>query len=193
MEYLDVSDLEKSSEMLDEERFWTIVSKSLENAEDEDAQEAALMDELMKLSPKEMISFDLRTCKLLYDTYTPELWCAGYILNTGCSDDGFEYFRRWIISRGKATYYQAKENPDSLIDEVSDDKDYYEFEGFMYVVIEAFLQKTGADLYDFIDYDTFQELEGNYPEIAFNWEEDKPETMKKICPKLFERFWQEDK
>ena len=36
-------------------------------------------------------------------------------MNGGCSDDGFQYFRNWIISRGKEVYYAAKENPDNLI------------------------------------------------------------------------------
>ncbi len=48
---------------------------------------------------------------------------------------------------------------------------------------------TGKSLYDNIDYDTFQEREGNYPQFEFNWEEDKPESMKKICPQLFDKLW----
>lgn len=32
----------------------------------------------------------------------------------------------WVISRGKTTYYQAKENPDNLIHEVSEDQEEYE-------------------------------------------------------------------
>ena len=80
------------------------------------------------MSPKEMIGFRLYTDKLLYDTYNSEMWCAGYIMNEGCSDDSFEYFRNWVISRGKDTYLKAKENPDYLINEVVDGAEFYDFE-----------------------------------------------------------------
>lgn len=190
MEQIDISNLGKISEMLDEEEFWGIVSKSLENSEDEYEQEEQLISEIVKLSPKEMIGFRLRTDKLLYDTYTSEMWCAGYIMNGGCSDDGFEYFRNWVISRGKETYYRAKENPDNLIIEASDEKDEYEFESFWYVALEAFRRRTGKELYDYIDYDEFKTREGKYPPIKFNWKEENPETMKALCPRLFDKFWE---
>lgn len=187
MEQIDVSNLGKISEMLNEEKFWKIVSKSLENANNEFEQEEKLINEIAQLSLKEMIGFRLRTDKLLHDTYSSEMWCAGYLINGGCSDDGFEYFRNWVISRGKATYYKAKENPDNLITEVTDDE--CEFECFWYVALEAFKRRTGENLYDYIDYDNFKTREGNYPPFEFNWEEDRPETMQAICPRLFNKFW----
>lgn len=189
MELIDISNLGKSSEMLGEATFWEIVEMSLKKSNGEGEQEAVLINEIAKLSPKEMIGFRLRTDKLLYDTYNSEMWCAGYIMNGGCSDDGFEYFRNWIISRGKETFYQAKENPDNLISEVSEGKDFYEFESFWYVALEAFKKRTGKDLYDYIDSESFKTSEGNYPQFEFNWEEEKPETMKAICPRLFDKLW----
>ena len=190
MEKIDTASLGKISKLLNEDKFWAIVSKSLENSIDEQEQEEKLIEEITHLSPKEMIGFRLRTDKLLQETYNAEMWCAGYIMNGGCSDDGFEYFRNWVISRGKETYYQAKENPDSLIKEVSDDKYEfeYEFESFWYVALDAFKRRTDKDLYDYIDYDAFKTREGNYPEFEFNWDADKPETMKKICPQLFNKL-----
>lgn len=188
MELIDISKLEKSSEMLNEDKFWEIVAQSLENANDEYEQEQKLIEEISKLSPKEMIGFRLRTDKLLHDTYNPEMWCAGYVMNGGCSDDGFEYFRNWVISRGKATYYQAKDNPDSLINELTDSMDEYEFENFWYVALEAFKLKTGKELYDYIDENNFLTKDGYYPPFEFNWEEERPETMKAICPQLFDKL-----
>ncbi len=175
--------------MMDEDQYWQLIADSLENSTNESEQQAFLIAELSKLSPEEMIGFRLRTDKLLYDTYTSEMWCAGYIMNSGCSDDGFEYFRNWVISRGKETYYQGKENPDSLHAEAEADKYDYDFESFWYVALEAFHQRTGKDLYDYIDYEKFTTRESNYPNFEFNWESDEPETMRAICPKLFEKMW----
>lgn len=181
-------EIEKTSEMLDEELFWSIIDLSIKNAKNQDNQENILVKEIEKLTPKQMIGFRLRTDKLLYDTYNSEMWCAGYIMNGGCSDDGFEYFRNWVISRGKDTYYKAKENPDSLISEFTEGEEYYDFESFWYVALTAFENKTGKELYDYIVED-FKFKEGNYPKIEFNWEEENPETMKAICPRLFNKMW----
>lgn len=181
-------EIEKTSEMLDEAVFWNIVNSSVKNAKNQDGQERFLVKEIEKLTPKQMIGFRLRTDKLLYDTYNSEMWCAGYIMNGGCSDDGFEYFRNWIISRGKDTYFRAKENPDALISEFIEGEDFYEFESFWYVALTAFENKTGKDLYDYIA-DDFKTNEGNYPNFDFTWKEEEPETMKAICPKLFDKMW----
>jgi len=181
-------EIEKTSELLDESLFWKIVDQSLKNTNDESSQINFLDSEIEKLTPKEIIGFRLRTDKLLHDTYNSEMWCAGYILNGGCSDDGFEYFRNWLISRGKDVYYSAKKNPDNLISECVDGKEFYELEEFWYVALTAFTNKTGKELYDYISED-FKTNEGNYPSIEFNWEEERPETMKAICPRLFEKMW----
>lgn len=186
----DSTQLVKTAEMLDEDLYWSIIDKSLKHTNDQDSQEQFLIKEICSLTPKQMIGFRLRTDKLLYDTYNSAMWCAGYIMNGGCSDDGFEYFRNWIISRGKAVYYKAKQNPDSLISEVDEEAEMYDFESFWYVALEAFKQKTGKELYDYIDEDNFKTKEGQYPSFEFTWQEENPESMKKICPQLFAKFQQ---
>lgn len=185
---LDTTHLMITAEMLDETIFWNIIDKSLKNTDNQEDQEQFLIREISTLTPHEMIGFRLRTDKLLYDTYNSEMWCAGYIMNGGCSDDGFEYFRNWIISRGRDVFYKAKENPDNLITEVSKDIEFYEFESFWYVALEAFNKKTGKDLYDYIDNENFNTKEGQYPQFEFTWQENNPESMKKICPKLFKKM-----
>ncbi|MET3129269.1 hypothetical protein ABID42_004391 [Arcicella rosea] len=72
---------------------------------------------------------------------------------------------------------------------MNEDLEMYEFEAFWYVALEAFKRKTGKDLYDYIDEEKFKENEGNYPQFKFTWQEDKPQSMKKICPKLFDKLW----
>jgi hypothetical protein len=185
---VDTSSLNKTSKMMEEEQFWSIIKKSLSKTDNQDNQEAWLISELQKLPLEEIIGFRLRTDKLLYDTYTSEMWCAAYIMNGGCSDDDFEYFRCWLISRGENTYQKARQNPDSLIDLVVTGQDFYAFESFWYVALQAFERNTGKDLYEFVDYDNFKTCEGAYPGLASNWQEDDIETMKRICPKLVDIF-----
>lgn len=183
-------DMPPTAAMMDEDKYWALVGDSLAgSAGEQEVQLDFLVKALEKLEPADIVGFRLRTDKLLYDTYNSEMWCAGYIMNGGCSDDGFEYFRLWVISQGRQVYENAKAIPDSLADYVGDEiEEFYDFESFWYVANDAFKNKTGKDLYDYIDNENFNFGEGNYPGFDFNWQEDDPDSMREICPRLFERF-----
>lgn len=178
----------KTKELLDENLYWQIIKSASKKYPDQDTQEQSLISQLTNLSPIQIVSFKLRTNKLLYDIYNSKMWCAGYIMNGGCSDDGFEYFRCWVISKGKDVYYSSMSNPDNLVHELDDEIEDYEFEGFLYVANDAFKKKTGKEIYDFMDDETSEYRESNVS-IEFDWEEDQPETLKALCPKLFEAKW----
>jgi len=186
---LEAINFEKSSEIIDEERYWNIIKKSFHGSKDYNGQRAILLNKLTELSPKEIIGFDLRTTKLLKDSYSSELWCAAYIIKGGCSDDGFEYFRCWLISKGKDVYYKAVKNPDSLSEIEKKLFSDYELEEFLYIPNEAFMQKTGKEIYDYVDMEKFLKEDGTYLQIVLNWQEDNTDSMKKICPKLFKKHW----
>lgn len=188
-QYFDTTQLAKTAEMLDETRYWDIVDRSVKNTNNQEEQRLFLIQEIEKLTPKEMIGFWLRTDYLLYNTYTSNFWCAGYIMNGGCSDDGFEYFRNWVISRGKAVYTKAVENPDNLVSSIDKNLEAHEFEFFWYVALDAFKNVTGKDLYNYIDETKFKTNEANYQRMVQTWQEDQPESMKKICPQLYAALW----
>lgn len=178
-----MDNLKNDAEVLDEDLYWLIIAKSLEYSDNPETQIEVLISTLQQHSPEEIIGFELRTSMLLCDIYTSEVWCAAYLLKGGCSDDGFEYFRNWVISRGKRVYYATRENSDSLVDEINEDEDLFESEDFQYVAIEAFERKTKKDLYE--------ELKNQVmicPDIKFNWEDDDPDSMRQICPRLFAKF-----
>ena len=184
---IDISHLEKTSKMLDEDLYWEIIDKSLKNTSNQDEQEKYLIAEISKLNLHEIIGFKLRTEELHSDTYTSEMWCAAYVLRGGCGDDSFDYFLYWLISRGKNAYYKTQNNPDDLIDFVIEGEEDYDFESFSYIPIDVFEKKTGKELYDYVEYE-LDSKESGRPDIDFNWNDEDPESMKKICPRLFERF-----
>ncbi|TQE38472.1 DUF4240 domain-containing protein [Streptomyces ipomoeae] len=51
---------------------------------------------------------------LLAESYRAPLWAAAYTINGGCSDDGFDYFRGWLILQGREVFERAVADPDSL-------------------------------------------------------------------------------
>lgn len=181
--------IEKTHVLMDEDRFWSLIETSKQASDDLEAFTENLTKALKKLTNAELIGFHLREQKLRFDSYTSELWCAGYIMNGGCSDDSFEYFRCWLIAQGKDAYYSALKNPDWLVNLYSEDVDDYDFEDLMYAATEVFEQKNKKDIEDYVDYDQFKTHEGEHPDITFNWEEDNEESMKKICPQLMEVAW----
>lgn len=186
---LDSIQFKASSEMLDEEKYWAIIEKSIKETTNQEDQEIFLVSEIEHLSPKEMIGFRLRTDKLLFDSYTSNLWCANYVISNGASEDGFDYFRCWLISRGKEAYYKAQETPDYLVNLVGNEPEVHDFEGFWYVGMNAFKNMTHKDAEAYIDYENFKTNDENYPILEFNWNVDEPKTMEVICPVLFKKFW----
>jgi len=43
-----------------------------------------------------------------------DLWGAAYLINGGCSDDGFDYFRGWLIAQGREVFERTVADPDAL-------------------------------------------------------------------------------
>jgi len=181
--------IERTHELMDEELFWSLIDNSKQSSEDLEDFVENLTTKLKQLTSNDIIGFHLREKKLRFDSYTSELWCAGYIMNGGCSDDCFEYFRCWIIAQGKDAYYSSLKNSDWLVNLYSKDVEEYDFEDFMFIASDVFKQKTKKDIEDYVDYDKFKTYESNYPDFEFTWEEDNEESMKKICPKLMEVAW----
>jgi hypothetical protein len=52
------------------------------------------------------------------DSYRWDLWGAAYLINGGSSDDGFDYFRGWLLTRGSAAWARASRGPDTAFDDV---------------------------------------------------------------------------
>ncbi len=178
-----MSEFKFNNAILDEDLFWNIIDLSLKNSTDIDEQQEFLVNQLEKMSFQEMVSFKLKVDQLTNDIHTSEMWCAGYLMNGGCSDDGFDYFKNWIVSRGKEIYYKAKENPDNLVVCIGkSEDDYYEFESLDYVAIYAFENLTGEELWEHLP-DGLSKRQ----EFDFNWEDDDDESMKAICPKIFKK------
>ncbi|MBL4755382.1 MAG: DUF4240 domain-containing protein [Flavobacteriales bacterium] len=186
----EVVSVEQTGKMMNEDQYWMLISISLAHTSDQENQASYLTSELQELSPEEMVGFRLRTDRLLSDSHTSDLWCAAFLINGGCSDDAFEYFRCWLISRGKEAYNNAKKSADSLINQIKEGEE-YEFEEFAYIAMTAFKNETALELDDYIDYDKVETRDSSTEQIDFTWEEENPDSMQAICPKIFAQRWHE--
>ncbi|WP_042369500.1 DUF4240 domain-containing protein [Streptacidiphilus neutrinimicus] len=78
---------------------------------------AARVTELLALRPaSEIVAAEQVFWDLMADSYRAPLWAAAYITNGGCSDDGFDYFRGWLITQGSQTFERVVADPDALAD-----------------------------------------------------------------------------
>jgi Protein of unknown function (DUF4240) len=102
-----------------DEQFWKIIAKACRS----DPRQAEEWDErlqaaLEKLHSDEIIEWNHIFDRLAARAYTVDLWGAAYLINGGASDDGFYYFRCWLIGMGREVYEAAVADPDSLADAV---------------------------------------------------------------------------
>ena len=112
------------------------------------------------------------------------MWAAAYIINEGCSDDWFDYFRAGLISQGEKIFTDVINNPENLVNyitfedgDLSDESQWAAgVEELMYVAREAYENITGTDEMPSV-------LPQNTSTTGEKWEEDEVES---VLPKLAE-------
>ena len=130
---------------MDIERFWNLIEVSKLGTEDCEEQIENLSELLTKIEPAEIIDFDRQLRERLVEAYRWDLWAVAYIINGGCSDDGFEYFRGWLIAQGKDYFEAALRDPQNAAQRASVDEE-AECESIFYAASQAYEEKTGEEM-----------------------------------------------
>jgi hypothetical protein len=169
------------------EKFWNIMEHTARSDHDQDAQAKALRTVLHDLTLEEIISFEAAFRRYLNEAYTWDLWGAAHVIHGGCSDDGFEYFRRWLVSRGRDAYEAALADPDSLaqLDAQPDRWGDWWFEEIYYVALRVFKEKGGEG--DVRAYSEWEAGLGGPGPSGERFEEDEQYLVRRY-PKLWRRF-----
>jgi hypothetical protein len=153
------------------DEFWRIIDHC--RSEDQDESIENLTEHMSKLKPDAIGEFDRHLNELMNQSYTWDLWGAAYLINGGCSDDGFDYFRGWLILQGKTVYENAIKDPDSLAE--LDHPEDVECEELAYLASRVYESVTGkkliqpstkrAELGDGWDFDDTDEMRSRYPKL----------------------------
>ena len=131
---------------MDTGRFWSIVDATCV-ATNQDDQLNLLAEQLSRLSQADLLAYHARYHQTLADANRWDLWGAAYVINGGCGDDGFRYFRDWLISCGRKVYEDALSDPQSLARYAPDmDGAEAEFESFCYVADEVHEERFGSPI-----------------------------------------------
>jgi hypothetical protein len=168
----------KWERVMTQDQFWEIIAKAcrsdLHKTEEWDQE---LQTALMKYEPTKIVEWNNIFDRLTARAYTVDLWGAAYIINGGASDDGFYYFRCWLIGMGRCVYEAAVANPDSLADVVDPSID---AEAEIYAVAhQAWMAVTGTpDTDPYPARNVHAELRGE------DWDFDNDEEVHRRLPRL---------
>ncbi|WP_415297646.1 DUF4240 domain-containing protein [Cellulosimicrobium sp. SJTW-1] len=145
---------------MDRETFWGIVETARERAgagaddrgAEDDPLPGALTDLLVeRLTADEMLAFVDVAGDLANDAYAWPVWGAAYLVEGGCSDDGFMDFRDGLVLAGRETFERTLADPDTLADHpvvaamADGGSPWFGFESLDSLVGDAWSRATGED------------------------------------------------
>ena len=170
---------------MDESSFWGTVDSCTQHG-DPASREKALVAKLKELPIDEILGFEHCWSSVKNRAYRADLWGAAYVLNGGCSDDGFVDFRTWLILQGQAFFDQALADPDYLAELLPPGGD--EFSHECYPAVTAYEAVTGQKPARF--YEVYAARFGRAPHLELVgelWDFDDEEETRKRLPRLAAR------
>ena len=174
--------------MVNQGLFWEIV-ESVRGQDGDSDHAKRLVSKLRRLSASDIVSFAVNFETLHDAAHRGDVWAAGLLLNHGhATDDGFKYFRNWLISRGRAVYGAALKNADSLSNvkvPLGQFGPEAEFESFGYAPATAYEEVTGKDIYKSKDWK--KQSKGPVVE-EFEWQTYTDEVLAQRLPRLWKKY-----
>lgn len=138
---------------MDRNEFWSVIERARADSGSDVADEiVARAVQLLTAFPPEQIAMAAQALwDLMADSYRGDLWAAAHLINSGASDDGFEYFRGWLITQGREVFERAVADPDSLADvpavqDTAAEPGDLECEEALGIAWDAYLKATGREL-----------------------------------------------
>lgn len=97
-------------------QFWSFIDEVNQETEPWDKHSVLMITQkkLMELPLQEIVDFQKLLAYYMELAYTPNLWAAATVINDGITNDGFAYFRIWLISQGRSVYQSALKCADTL-------------------------------------------------------------------------------
>jgi hypothetical protein len=127
------------------DRFWALVESARAGGDDCWRVSRRLTNTLAKLPPASIAEFGTELSARMAESYRWDLWAVAYVANGGASDDGFDYFRGWLLTRGRARFELALRDPPAAVVGASRLRD-LECEEMLGVAYDAYERVTRAPL-----------------------------------------------
>jgi hypothetical protein len=167
--------------------FWAVIERATADrpASPADVAKRAAA-ELAAGDPAEIVAWDRHLGKVMVASGKEDLWAAAYLIHGGCSEEGFDSFRGWLIAHGRDVVAGAVREPDSLaglpeIKIAADNGAVFEAEEVLSIATEAYSQATGDDL-------PREETPPTRPDPGDLWDFDNEDEMRRRLPRLSSLF-----
>ncbi|MCY1141726.1 DUF4240 domain-containing protein [Actinoplanes sp. Pm04-4] len=167
--------------------FWAVISRATADrpASPADVAKRAAAD-LATRDPDEIVAWGRHLDKVMVASGTQDLWAAAYLINGGCSEEGFDSFRGWLIAHGRDAVARSVKSPDSLADVAvvrgaADTGAVFEAEEVLSIAADAYAQATGEEL-------PASDRPVTRPDAADLWDFDNEDEMQRRLPKLSALF-----
>jgi Protein of unknown function (DUF4240) len=99
---------------MDGEAFWELIEQARSTTHDDEHLVERVATALLALPTEEILDFEEHLSEAEHRAYRWEVGGAAYLINGGCSDDGFQDFRAWLVAQGRDTFTRGVADPDSL-------------------------------------------------------------------------------
>jgi hypothetical protein len=167
--------------------FWAVIDRATADrpaSPDEVAKRAAA--ELATCDPEEIVAWDRHLGKVMAASGKEDLWAAAYLINGGCSDEGFDAFRGWLIAHGRDAVARAVREPDSLAEmpavrAAAENGAVFEADEVLSIAVQAYELATGDSL-------PRPEAARTRPDAAELWDFDDEGEMRRRLPRLSALF-----
>jgi len=101
--------------MMTDRQFWDIIQCACRSdSRSSEGWNSRLVAELAELSADEIVEWNHLFDRCVANACTVDLMAACCVMNSGAGDDGFYYFRCWLVGMGQSVYESAIVDSDSL-------------------------------------------------------------------------------
>jgi uncharacterized protein DUF4240 len=167
--------------------FWAVIDRATADrpgSPDEVAKRAVA--DLGARDPDEIVAWGRHLDKVMAASAKEDLWAAAYLINGGCSEDGFDNFRGWLIAHGREVVAKAVQQPDSLAElptvvAAAASGAVFEAEEVLSIAAKAYEQATGSELPP-------SDVTVTRPDPAELWDFDNEDEMARRLPELSALF-----
>jgi hypothetical protein len=161
------------SRTVDTQQFWALIEDArcqVPGAMDGEMIAARATVLLQAFPCEEIVAAGQILWDLMAESYRRPLGAAAYMINGGCSDDGFDDFRGWLIMQGRAVFERIVADPDALADLPAIRAEaprgaHLGCENTLYIAFRAHLAATGTEYPGGV-------LTIQYPELDPGWDFD---------------------
>lgn len=178
----------RDTPMMTVDQFWKTIDEIKKKSKNNiDTLSQNVNHAMSKLSLHELTDFRYLLHHFMAHSNTWKLWGAAYTMSGGCSEEGFEYWRCWLVLQGRKAFEAASLDPESLAthrlafvngDMYGFESWKYEFEPVMMAPEEKYEEKSKTPM-------GASKIKLSQRRAGKEWEE---RDMRERLPRLWKKF-----